>query len=116
MKEIFYSDGWFTGDVLIANEWESHGRIFGIPFHGERYYAKYQFDASCTPLPVIEAVLEAYGDSSDPWAITAWFHFANGWIADEGPESAVPVSPKDALGRVAEIINAARNRRGTYIA
>lgn len=51
------------------------------------------------PLPVIREVFKASGDVADSWALAAWFHYPNAWIA--GPDG-VPAAPKDALGRHAD--------------
>lgn len=127
-KKIFEGDVWLTAEEintlhnrtqeqpLLASEWKQCGRVFSIFQDRKEYYALYQFDSSYQPLPIVKEVLNAYGEYTNPWAIAAWFHFPNGWIAVEGPDSKLSLSPKDALDRHADVITAARNRRGTYIA
>jgi len=86
-------------------------------FHnGKDYYPRYQFDAMHQPLPVVSDILKAYGECADSWSIATWFHFPNGWIAREVGDEAVPVAQKDALDRSTDVIKAARNQKGTYVA
>lgn len=125
---IFENSDWLTADEidyfrgsqptgkLQACDWKEYGRVFIVPYNGTEYYARYQFDLFYQPLPVIKEILHALGENIDPWAVAAWFHFPNGWIIEEGADGAIPVSPKDALHRGEEVINAALNRKGTYVA
>lgn len=101
---------------LPASDWKRRGRIFSVPYNGTDYYPRYQFDALFQPLPVIKDILDAYGEYADAWSVATWFHFPSGWIAREVGEMVVAVAPKDALNRCAEVINAARNHKGTYFA
>lgn len=104
---------WLTSSLL--SDWERCGRVFSVSYQGDNYYARYQFDPLYQPLPIIKEILDAYGSYEDTWAVAAWFYFPNGWLVNEQFESTVPLSPKDALHLRSEVINAARNRRGTYI-
>ncbi|PYE26138.1 hypothetical protein [Paraburkholderia silvatlantica] len=100
-----------------AAEWKDCGRIFSVTSDdGLEYFAGYQFDASCQPLPVIRDILAALGQVRDSWKIAAWFHFPNGWIAGTGANESQPVAPMDALERPDAVIGAARRNRGTYVA
>ncbi|KAJ3472478.1 hypothetical protein NLI96_g13338 [Meripilus lineatus] len=99
-----------------ASDWKRRGDIFSVFFGGEEYFAGYQFDASGQPLPVIKEILNALGPVDDPWRISAWFHFENGWISDTGAREGEPVSPMDALDRRDALLNAARHMHGTYVA
>lgn len=101
---------------LPASDWKRRGRIFSVPYDGADYFPSYQFDAAGQPLPVIKDILEAYGDYADAWSVATWFHFPNGWIAQEVGGAAVAVAPKDALDRAADVIHAAHNRKGAYVA
>jgi hypothetical protein len=128
IKEIFEDGDWLTAEEInrlqqrgqkmrpLESGWKQDGRVFSVPYDGEDYYARYQFDSLYQPLPVIKDILNAYGEYTDPWSVAAWFHFPNGWLTEEQSDGAVPVSPKDALDRCIEVINAARNRKGTYVA
>ena len=129
IQRVFEDCDWLTGEEinslqkkppkvksLPASGWKRRGRVFSVSYNGKDYYARYQFDSLYQPLPIIKDILEAYGEYADAWIVAAWFHFPNGWIAKEGVDGAVPVSPKDALSRRADVINAARNHKGTYVA
>lgn len=95
-----------------ASDWKRRGRIFSLAYGGKEYFARYQFDEVYQPLPIIKEILVALGTVADTWKIAAWFHFPNGWIA-HGQQA---VSPKDALDRRIEVLNAARKRSHGYVA
>lgn len=126
IKKVFEEGNWFTTEEINnhqinplevtspLSEWEQCGRVYSVLYDDKKYYARYQFDSACQPLPIIKDILDAYGVYLDPWSIAAWFHFPNGWIIDEQSNGAVPVSPKNALDRRREVISAARNHKGTY--
>jgi hypothetical protein len=129
MNKVFEEGDWLTADEinalqpnppakksLPASDWKRRGRIFCVTYDDKDYYPRYQFDAMYQPLPIIKEVLSAYGEYADPWSVAAWFHFPNGWIAREVGDTAVPVAPKDALNRTTDVIEAARNQKGTYVA
>jgi hypothetical protein len=129
VKKVFEEGEWLTAEEinalqlnpptkksLPASDWKRRGRIFSVSYGDKDYYPRYQFDAMYQPLPVIKEVLDAYGEYADPWSVATWFHFPNGWIAKEVGDAAVPVAPKDALNRVNDVIEAARNHEGTYVA
>ena len=99
-----------------ANDWKRRGRIFSVSHGGRDYFARYQFDAVYEPLPVVKPILEALGRGRDPWAVAAWFHFPNGWIARESDGALKPVAPKDALDRADEVIAAAHRHSTSYVA
>ncbi|MGP8475635.1 hypothetical protein [Burkholderia sp. PR2] len=105
-----------SNEVQSASEWKRRGDIFSVLFEGEEYFAGYQFDAICQPLPVIKDVLNALGPVDDPWRIAAWFHFQNGWLSGTGAREGEPVSPMDALDRRDDLLNAARHMSGSYVA
>jgi len=129
MRAVFARGDWLTAAQINAlqivppenkgqpaNDWTHQGRIFSVSVGGEDYFAGYQFDTMCQPLPVIEKILDALGPVADTWKIAAWFHFQNGWILGTGEREGQPVAPMDALDRRDSIINAARHIDGTYIA
>lgn len=128
IKKIFEEGKWLTAEEIdhlqqdpsqaqsLATNWERHGCVFSVSYDGKNYYPLYQFNSLYQPLPVIKGILDAYGSYVDAWAVAAWFHFPNCWITGEDSGGAVPVSPKDALHRCKELINAARNHKGTYVA
>ncbi len=126
MRQVFAEGDWLTSEQLHAlqadppksksqpaSDWKRRGRIFGVSRGGREYFARYQFDAMYEPLPVIRDVLKAFGDVADSWALAAWFHYPNAWIA--GPDGA-PIAPKDALDRHADLIGAAQRRSNSYVA
>jgi len=129
VKEVLEGDDWLTADdinklqasppakpSLPASDWKRRGRIFSVSYDGKEYYPRYQFNAMYQPLPVIREILKAYGECADTWSLATWFYFPNGWIAKEVGNEAIPVAPKDALGRPRDVVNAARNQKSTYIA
>lgn len=101
---------------LPASDWKRRKRIFSVSYDGKEYYPRYQFDAMYQPLPIISEILKAFGEYADAWSLATWFHFSNGWIAKDVGGSAVPVAPKDALDRAHDVIKAACNQKGTYVA
>lgn len=101
---------------LPASDWELSRQIFSVTYDGKDYYPRYQFDAMYQPLPVVSDIIKAFGECADTWSLATWFHFPNGWIAKEVGSEAVPVAPKDALNRSSDVIEAARNHKGTYTA
>lgn len=125
-RTIFEEGQWFTAEqidyfrkVQLAksppvSELKRRHCLFSIIYDRQEYYAAYQFDLLYQPLPIIKAILHAYGAYTSSWSLAAWFHFPNGWIADQGGNGMSPLSPKDCLDRYADIINAAYNRKGTY--
>jgi hypothetical protein len=127
-QEILVDTAWISSEELhksltdrklekfSINDWKRSGRIFSIFHHGNEYFAKYQFDASYQPLPIIKLALDALGVNNDSWLIAAWFHFPNGWITTEESDGLVAARPKDALNQCADIIQAAHRRKATYVA
>ncbi|SIT50344.1 conserved hypothetical protein [Paraburkholderia piptadeniae] len=99
-----------------ASDWKRHGSIFSVSIGGKEYFAGYQFDIMCQPLPVIKEILDVLGPIADSWKIAAWFHFKNGWILGTGERAGQPVAPMDALDRRDSIVNAAKRMDRTYIA
>jgi len=102
-----------------VSDWKRRGRVFSVSHDGKELYARYQFDALYQPLPVIKAILEAYGQYADAWTLAAWFHFPNSWLVKDGRNAGdkdIPLAPKDALDRRDDVVDAARKRRGTYSA
>lgn len=70
VRQVFEEEEWVEARQLTALErpladWEQSGRVFSVEYEGSRYYARYQFDASLQPLPVIKGILAAFGDA-DP--------------------------------------------------
>ncbi|MEX3856479.1 hypothetical protein AB3X94_20870 [Paraburkholderia sp. BR10923] len=88
-----------------ASDWKRRGRIYSVTVAGRAYFAAYEFDTTCQPLPLIRDILKELGPVADSWKTAAWFHFPNGWISDEQMQA---VAPKDALDRPQEVIAAAR--------
>jgi hypothetical protein len=128
-KKVFQEGDWLTAEdinkrqsrppadgSLPASDWKRHGQIFSVPWDGKEYYPRYQFDVMFQPLPVISEILKAYGECADAWSLATWFHFPNSWIAEAVGTEAVPIAPKDAMDRPNDVIIAARNRKGTYVA
>jgi hypothetical protein len=129
MRAVFARGDWLTAGQISAlqiaqaastaqptSDWKRCGRIFSVSIGDEEYFAGYQFDAMCQPLPVIKEILDALGPAADSWKIAAWFHFPNGWITGPGNQEGQPVAPMDALDRRETVINAARHMNGTYLA
>ena len=98
-----------------ASDWKRRGRIFGVSYGGEEWFAGYQFDSLHQPLPIIKDILKALGKVADPWNIAAWFHFPNGWIAKQANDGSMrPVAPKDALDMREAVLHAAAQRQSSY--
>lgn len=130
MREVFARGDWLTAEQINAlqatppankaqpaSDWKRRGRIFSVAFNGKEYFAGYQFDAMCQPLPVVKDVLEALGPVADSWKIAAWFHFPNGWIGGVDDREGEPVAPRDALDRHDVVVGAAaRHTRHGYVA
>ncbi|TCK32859.1 hypothetical protein B0G84_8765 [Paraburkholderia sp. BL8N3] len=126
MKAVFHDDQWLTADMINrlqtsppanashpASDWKRRGRVYSVTYDGKEYFARYQFDALCQPLPIIKEVLNAIGEVADSWKLAAWFHYPNGWIAD-AKDGSRPVAPKDALDRRDDVLAAARRMKGSY--
>ncbi|WP_175980747.1 hypothetical protein [Burkholderia sp. BCC1630] len=128
MREILAHGEWLTAEQVNelqtappankaqpANDWKRRGRIYSVSLDGKDYFAAYQFDEMCQPLPVIKEILAALGEVSDTWRIAAWFHFPSGWITGTGAHKGQAVAPKDALDRHDAVVDAARHLNGAYV-
>ena len=126
LQEVFDQGDWLTSreinrlqaspprnKSLPASDWKRRGRVFAVFYDGKNYFARYQFDDACRPLPIIKDILQEIGEVADTWKTAAWFHYPNGWIADivEGKK---PIAPKNALNRRDDVLLAARRTRETY--
>jgi hypothetical protein len=129
MRAVFERGDWLTAEQICelqvtlvpnesqpASEWKRCGRVFSVYIDGKEYFAGYQFDSMCQPLPVIKEILDLLGPVADSWKIAAWFHFPNGWITGTREHEGEPVSPMEALDRFEEVVSAAKHMRGSYIA
>ncbi|MFM0139813.1 hypothetical protein [Caballeronia grimmiae] len=131
IRSVFAAGEWLTSEQINslqqappisksqpASDWKRRGRIFSVNVNGREYFAGYQFDALCQPLPIIRELLTELGPVADMWKIAAWFHAPNGWIAEQSSISDTPrpVAPKDALDRPDEVLAAARRNRRSFIA
>jgi hypothetical protein len=113
-KQIFNGSTWESRPNVKSQQflqWVADGKIFGVEHDGSQFYATYQFDENGLPLPIIKEILQILREH-DAWAIAAWFHFPNPWIA----KNAIPIAPSAVLGWHDEILRAARCRTGTYVA
>ena len=101
-----------------ASDWKRGEQIFSVKVADKEYFAAYQFDpVSHQPLPIIAELLKTFDPGSDPWSMAVWFHFPNGWLARPSADGGrVPAAPKDVLDQRQEVLKAAENRRGTYVA
>ena len=100
---------------MSLEDWKREGRVFSIEHDGIDFYPAYQFSKDGSPLPIIRELLIALADtnnSTNPWAVAAWFVYPNGWIEQDGQ----PCVPKDVLDWEDELRAAAKNYRGTYVA
>jgi hypothetical protein len=129
IKSILNEGEWLTAEQLHAlqanppaqkskpaSNWKRRGRIFGVNYDGQEYFARYQFDEAYQPLPVIQDVLRVFGDVVDTWEIAAWFNFPNGWISKPGTSGQEPQAPKDALDQRDALLRAVTARKGSYVA
>lgn len=101
---------------LPASDWKRRGRIFSVNYNGTDYYPRYGLDSSLRPLPIISQILKEFEGEPDSWKIAAWFHFPNGYVSADTPDGRRPVAPRDALNQPDKVLQAARARKGTYIA
>ena len=99
-----------------ASDWTKSRRIFSVTFDGNEYFAGYQFDTTCQPLPIIRDILAAFGPRYESWAIAAWFHFPNGWIVGAGDCEGKPIAPMNALDRPSDVVRAVQFMHGGYVA
>ncbi|WP_321801561.1 hypothetical protein [Caballeronia sp. J97] len=126
MQVVFEHGHWLTSEEINrlqaspprnksfpASDWKRRGRVFAVHFDGRAYFARYQFDDACRPLPIIKEILQEIGEVADTWRTAAWFHYPSGWITDL-VECTKPIAPKDALNRRDEVLLAARRTRETY--
>lgn len=126
MQAVFEQGDWLTSEdinrlqaspprnrSLPANDWKRRSRVFAVSYDGKEYFARYQFDDACRPLPIIKDILQEIGEVADRWETAAWFHYPSGWIADL-VDGTRPIAPKDALNRRDEVLVAARRTRETY--
>ena len=126
LRHVFAEGDWLSSEDLNAlqakpprsksqpaSDWKRRGRIYSVSRGGREYFARYQFDAMYEPLPVVRAILEAFGEVADPWVLAAWFHYPNAWIVGA---DGTPVAPKDALDRGGDVVRAASKRRTSYVA
>jgi hypothetical protein len=126
LNSVFDGGDWVTADTinasqvsppanksLPASDWKRRGRIFSVTFGGREYFARYQFDEMCQPLPIIQDILQVIGEVADNWKTAAWFQYPNGWTTDL-VDGAKAVAPKDALDRRDDLLAAARRKRESY--
>jgi hypothetical protein len=128
-REIMAAGEWLTAEQINArqsappvdrkqpaSDWQKSRRIFSVIFDDKEYFAGYQFDSMCQPLPIIRDLLTVFGDRYESWTIAAWFHFPNGWIAGTGDHDGEPVAPMDALDRPEDVTRAVQFMHGGYVA
>ena len=130
VKEVLADGEWLTAEQinvlqpnpptnksLPASDWKRRGRVFSVSHAGKEFFARYQFDATYQPLPIVKEVLTAFGEVADAWVLAAWFHFPNTWLAHKGRRKGMePVAPKDALDAGAAVVSAAAKRLRSYVA
>lgn len=102
--------------VRMIDAWEEEKRIFSLSPGEKKLYARYQLDSDYFPLPIIGEILLALSGWNDGWKVASWFAFANGWIAAPGSKGARSLAPKDALSQPEQLLIAAANAGGTYVA
>jgi hypothetical protein len=125
-NEILATGSWLTAEEINARqhmspadksqpakEWVKRRQIFCLVFDGAEYFAAYQFDGLCKPLPIIRDVLAVFGSRHDAWVVAAWFHFPNGWIV--GDCERMPVAPMHAIDRPFDVVRAVQFMHGDYV-
>jgi hypothetical protein len=101
-EELNSTNGPGTSEhVSRAREWLAQGRVFAVPLPHSRHrdqeaFLAFQFDQG-QPLPVIKAVLDAFGQRKAPWTLAFWFTSNHGLL----PVSARPV---DLLRSAPELV------------
>lgn len=105
------------GHARMVADWKRRKRIFGVAgADGKDLFPAYQFDAAMRPLPVIAAVLKAFGPVADPWTLVAWFHFPNGWLVRKDDPEHKPQAPRNFLDDEEALTRAASLHGNTYVA
>lgn len=105
------------GDELEpAEEWKRSGRVFSVNYVGQEYFGRFQFDALYQPSPIIKEIIAAFGEVDDTWTLAVWFHCPSAWLVQPEAGGATNIAPKDALDRASEVLSAAVNRLGSYVA
>lgn len=88
--------------AALASRWRKEGRLFAVEVEGASRYPGFQFDGQGRPLPIIGAVLEAFGGRLSGWEIALWFTGDNDWLG--------AVRPVDALGTDADQVREVAQR------
>ncbi len=125
MKRIVEETKWYSAEEMRqafgkslspSADWKRRGKIFGVQIKDREYFAAWQFGQDLKPLPIVAKVLEALGPIADPWKIAAWFHFPNPRLAKREGSKMLNRAPKDCLDEGERLVEAARQREGSYVA
>lgn len=84
-----------------ANRWKNEKRIFAIQRDGKDWYPRFQFDETCTPLPVMKTIIKEFGDAP-PIEIAGWMESPNNYLDAKRPREIVRTEPGavlEALGQ-----------------
>lgn len=129
IRQLLEQGDWLTSEQLNArqafppadkrqpaSDWKSSGRVFSVMYQDKELFARFQFDASYQPLPVIREILTLFGEVADAWALAAWFHYPSAWLVEGDEKGARNVPPKDVLDRRSDVLAAAAKHSGSYVA
>ncbi|WP_298232089.1 antitoxin Xre/MbcA/ParS toxin-binding domain-containing protein [uncultured Azohydromonas sp.] len=79
-----------------VNRWKREGRLFSIPRQGRDWYPRYAVDAMFRPLPIIQRVVEAFGEGS-PLRIASWMESPNAYLDGQRPRELLEKAPQAVL-------------------
>lgn len=83
-----------------VNRWRNERRIFAIQLGDKDWYPQYQFDQCYKPLPIMEVVVNAFGDAPRI-EIAAWMESPNNYLNAKRPREVVRTSPDKILEAMA---------------
>jgi hypothetical protein len=114
---IFSGTNWLSAEEVVANFsvgssvdsqppqctgvtrlllWKNEGKIFALQKDGTDWYARYQFDGSFHPLPVMKAIVMQFADAP-PVEIAAWMESPNNYLDGKRPRELAQKLPDAVL-------------------
>ena len=121
MELIFAGTQWLTAEQIGASltarsisdfqgprsagaakvvRWRNKKRIFAIQRGNKDWYPQYQFDEGYKPLPIMKAVVNAFGNAPGI-EIAAWMESPNNYLNAKRPREVVCTSPGEILEAMA---------------
>jgi hypothetical protein len=114
---IFFGTNWLSAEEVIANLsvgkgidsqsskhagaarlllWKNEGIIFALQKDGTDWYARYQFDGSFYPLPIMKTILMQFANAP-PIEIAAWMESPNNYLDAKRPRELAQELPYAVL-------------------